>query len=43
MVVILDIDNMLDEYEVVSVEELLYENLYKIFYFKGFISWNDSE
>jgi len=33
----LSIDDILKDYEVVSVEEKLYENLYKNFYFKGFI------
>jgi len=34
---ILDVNGILDEYEVVSVEEPLYEQIYGIFYFKGFI------
>lgn len=33
----LSIDNILSEYELVSVEEPLYENIHANFYFKGFI------
>lgn len=33
----LNIEELILDYEVISVEEGLYENLYSIFYFKGFI------
>ncbi len=34
---ILDVRSLLEEYEVISVEEPLYEQIYDKFYFKGFI------
>ena len=34
---ILDVEGLIDDYEIVSVEEPLYEHVYDRFYFKGFV------
>lgn len=34
---ILELNKIFEDYEIVSIEEALYENLYEKFYFKGFI------